>query len=195
MSVSKGIHLSIMAPLTNKHAFLIILAVLVLGGLVSGLSQSVKHPMFDEQLVDFELCVNAGGVIMESYPGQCRTKDGRIFVQDIGNELEKQDLILSTSPRPGDTVKSPLIAMGQARGYWFFEASFPVYVLNDKEEIIGVSFATADGEWMTEDFVPFSAEVKFDAKGAKKGFVILKKDNPSGLPEHDNELRIPVKFE
>ena len=28
---------------------------------------------------------------------------------------------------------------------------------------------------MTEEFVPFSAEVQFDAKGAKSGFVVLKK--------------------
>ena len=184
-----------MSPLSNKHAFLVILAILVLGGLASGLSQSVKHPMLDVEPVDFDSCVKEGGAIMESYPAQCRTKDGKAFTQDIGNELEKTDLIQSIFPRPGETIKSPLIATGQARGYWFFEASFPIYVLNDKNEIIGVGFATADDEWMTEDFVPFSVEVHFDAKEAKTGFVVLKKDNPSGLPEHDDELRIPVKFE
>ncbi len=184
-----------MTPLSNKHAFLIILAVLVLGGLVSGLSQSVKRPTFGTEVVDFDSCAKAGGVIMESYPAQCRTKNDKMFTQDIGNELEKTDFIQSLFPRPGEIIKSPLIATGQARGYWFFEASFPVYILNDKNEIIGVGFATADDDWMTENFVPFSAEVQFDPKGAKNGFVILKKDNPSGLPEHDDELRIPVKFE
>lgn len=184
-----------MIPMTNKHAFLVILAVLILGGLASGLSQGVKHPMSNIESTDFESCANAGGVIMESYPEQCRTKNGKVFTRDIGNELEKMDLITSAFPRPGDTIKSPLIATGQARGTWFFEASFPVYVLNDTDEIIGVGFAQADDEWMTEDFVPFSAEVRFDPKDAKTGFVVLKKDNPSGLPEHDDELRIPVKFE
>ena len=184
-----------MTPLSNKHTFLIILAVLVLGGLASGLSQSVKHPMFDMGAIDFDSCVAEGNPVMESYPEQCRAKNGKTFARDIGNELEKTDLIMSASPRPGDTITTPLIVIGQARGYWFFEASFPVYVLNDKNEILGVSFATADDEWMTENFVPYSGEVRFDQKGAKSGFVVLKKDNPSGLPEHDDELRIPVKFE
>lgn len=185
-----------MIPMTNKHAFLVILAILILGGLASGLSQGVTHPMFDKMAVtDFESCIAEGGAIMESYPERCKAKDGKIFARDIGNELEKTDLITSAFPRPGDTIKSPLIAVGEARGYWFFEASFPVYIMNDANEMLGVGFATADDEWMTENFVPFSAEVHFDPKGAKKGFVILKKDNPSGLPEHDDELRIPVKFE
>ena len=184
-----------MTPLTTKHAFLLILAVLILGGLTSGLSRSVERPTYGAAAVDFETCITAGGTIMESYPERCATKDGKTFTRDIGNELEKIDLIVSAFPRPGDMIKSPLIVTGKARGYWFFEASFPAYVLNDKNEMIGVGFATADDEWMTENFVPFSAEVQFDAKGAKNGFVILKKDNPSGLPEHDDELRIPVNFE
>ena len=184
-----------MAPLSNKHAFLIILAVLVLGGLVSGLSRGVKKPDMRSSVSDFDSCAKAGGAILESYPERCVAKDGKTFTRDIGNELEKIDLITSAFPRAGDIIKSPLIAIGQARGHWFFEASFPVYVLNDKNEIIGVGFATADDDWMTEQFVPFSAEVQFDAKGAKSGFVILKKDNPSGLPENDDALRIPVKFE
>ena len=184
-----------MQIITNKHAFLLILAILIVGGLASGLSQSVKRPSFGVPVTDFESCIAEGGTVMESYPEQCRTRSGEVFVRDIGNGLEKSDLIQSTFPRPGEIIESPLIATGQARGYWFFEASFPVYIINDANEMLGVGFATADDEWMTEDFVPFSAEVQFDPKGAKKGFVILKKDNPSGLPEHDDSLRIPVRFE
>jgi len=184
-----------MSPLSNKHAFLFILAALIIGGLVSSLSQSVKRDDINSSIDSFESCVDAGGAIMESYPEQCRISGGKSFTRDIGNELEKIELIISAFPRPGNMIKSPLIATGQARGYWFFEASFPVYVLNNRNQVIGVGFATADDEWMTENFVPFSAEVQFDSKGAKNGFVILKKDNPSGLSEHDDELRIPVKFE
>lgn len=34
----------------------------------------------------FEECAAAGNPVMESYPRQCRTTDGRIFVEEIANE-------------------------------------------------------------------------------------------------------------
>ncbi|PIR84076.1 hypothetical protein COU18_01590 [Candidatus Kaiserbacteria bacterium CG10_big_fil_rev_8_21_14_0_10_51_14] len=35
---------------------------------------------------NFEECAAAGNPIMESYPEQCRTPDGRTFVRDISND-------------------------------------------------------------------------------------------------------------
>jgi hypothetical protein len=49
---------------------------------------------------------------------------------------------------------------------------------------------------MTADFVPFTATLNFTKPSyGNNGFLILKKDNPSGLPEHDDALEIQVKFE
>ena len=142
----------------------------------------------------FEECAALGNPIMESYPEQCRTADGRSFTRDIGNELEKRDLIMVDSPRPGETVKSPLTITGQARGTWFFEASFPVRLLDEKGQVLGQGIAQAQSDWMTEEFVPFMAVLEFSTPTTMRGNLILKKDNPSGLPEHDDELRIPVRF-
>ena len=52
---------------------------------------------------------------------------------------------------------------------------------------------------MTEEFVPFSAVLEFVTPTAgdpelNRGTLILQKDNPSGLPEHDDALEIPVVF-
>jgi hypothetical protein len=47
---------------------------------------------------------------------------------------------------------------------------------------------------MTEDFVPFSAILPFAVSSTPKGRLVLEKDNPSGLPEHADELIIPVYF-
>ena len=44
-------------------------------------------------LNSFEECIGAGYLILESYPRQCKTPDGRTFIEDIGNELEKINLI------------------------------------------------------------------------------------------------------
>lgn len=109
----------------------------------------------------------------------------------------KKDLIVLTSPLPLDAISSPVTLMGQARGYWFFEASFPVSIVDWDGRIIGEGVATADGEWMTEDFVPFTATVDFTLNPTtpyKRGSIILRKDNPSGLPEYDDALEIPITF-
>lgn len=148
------------------------------------------------EITSFEECARRYPV-MESYPEQCRTPDGKSFTRDVGNELEKIDLIRLSSPRPGEVVASPLKVTGEARGYWFFEASFPVYVVNWDGLIIGQGIATAKDDWMTEEFVPFEAIIEFEKPTLypERGALILKKDNPSGLPEHDDALEIPVRFE
>lgn len=115
---------------------------------------------------------------------------------------EKSDFIKLESPTPYATITSPLTVQGEARGNWYFEASFPVILVNWDGLIIAQGIAIADGEWMTTEFVPFTATLEFTTdfppnaqEFMKKGALILKKDNPSGLPEHDDALEIPIVFE
>lgn len=107
---------------------------------------------------------------------------------------EKAGLIKATSPLPNQKITSPLLISGEARGYWFFEASFPAKLLDEDGSQLAVMPVQAQGEWMTENFVPFRAKLIFPKPKGKQGILILQKDNPSGLPEHDDELRIPVRF-
>lgn len=114
--------------------------------------------------------------------------------EPIGNEQEKIDLIQVESPRPNTEISSPIIIKGKARGTWFFEGSFPIKLLDDKNVVIANTIAKADGEWMTQNFVPFTAILPFSSSGAKKGKLILQKDNPSALPENEDFLEIPLRF-
>lgn len=146
------------------------------------------------EITSFEECVEAGNLVMESYPRQCRSKEG-LFVENIGNEMEKASLIRLDDPRPNQQITSPLKISGQARGTWFFEGSFPVVLTDWDGLIIAEGYAQAQGEWMTEDFVPFSAELNFTMPDySDKGALMLQKDNPSGLPENDDALEVPVQF-
>lgn len=169
--------------------FLVIIVVAVIGFLwwqYTGPEEPITVTNFDE-------CVDAGNPVMESYPRQCRADD-RTFVENIGNELEKTDLIRINNPRPNQLIESPLEINGEARGYWFFEADFPVKLLDGNGEEIGIAIAQTFLPWMTEDFVPFEAILEFEAPATNMGELILVKDNPSGLPEHSDQLRVPVKF-
>ncbi len=104
------------------------------------------------------------------------------------------DLIELRTPLPNAIVQTPLTLEGRARGPWFFEASFPVYLIDADGDTIAVIPAQAEGEWMTREFVPFKVTLTFTPPASQTGTLILAKDNPSGLPEHAAELRVPIRF-
>jgi hypothetical protein len=103
------------------------------------------------------------------------------------------DMIQVDGPQENAVVDSPLIITGKARGTWYFEASFPVKLYDDEGNLLAQGPAQAQGEWMTEDFVPFSAQLTF-VTTAENGVLVLEKDNPSGLPENAASISIPVQF-
>jgi hypothetical protein len=181
----------------NKTLMLItVLVAAIIVGVVVWLQRAgdidIQLPIAPE-ITNFEECVAAGYPVAESYPRQCITEDAT-FIEDIGNELEKTDLIIINNPRPNQLVTSPLEISGQARGTWYFEADFPVYLYDAEGNELAVAPATAQGEWMTEDFVPYNTTLTFEIPDTETGELVLEKSNPSGLPEHADELRIPVRF-
>ncbi len=161
------------------------------------LDEPIELIVSDVEINNFNDCVKEGNPVMESYPRQCRSLDGRLFVEDIGNINEKNDLIQLNYPLPNQEISSPLEISGTARGLWYFEADFPVVLLNSQGDIISQGIATAQDDWMTEEFVPFTATLSFDISESEKGQegrLIFKKDNPSGLAEHEDSLEFPVIF-
>lgn len=113
------------------------------------------------------------------------------------NIVRYKDLISVFSPMKNQIVKSPLIVKGEARGNWYFEASFPVKLLDSNSNVVAISNAQTQGEWMTTEYVPFltTLDFTFTQLSTAAGFLVLEKNNPSGLPENADELRIPVFFE
>jgi hypothetical protein len=106
----------------------------------------------------------------------------------------KEDIIVVDYPKPNDLVTSPLVVTGKARGTWYFESSFPVTLTFGTNTSEIQTYATAQGEWMTEEFVPFTVTIEFSQPAATKGILTLTKDNPSDLRELDDSISIPVRF-
>jgi hypothetical protein len=98
------------------------------------------------------------------------------------------------SVKAGQEITSPLLVEGEARGTWFFEANFPIKITDENGNVLGSSYVQAQSDWMTEDFVPFKGEINFATNTGGNGFLVLKEDNPSGLPAYDREVKIPVTF-
>ena len=111
-------------------------------------------------ITNFEECAKKYPV-MESYPSVCVTPDGKRFTDNIGNEFTLIDSITVSSPRPGYKVSSPVVIQGEARGYWFFEGQMNVEFRDVTGKILGEGAVTADSDWLTEEFVPFSGILNY----------------------------------
>lgn len=109
---------------------------------------------------------------------------------------ETDDLRIE-APLMHEVVSSPLTIKGKVRGYWMFEAIFDIRL----EDMDGRELATAPGvatdSWMTEDFVPFEAEMEFIPGNATEGKIIFLEAFPAGGLEGNTERRtfeMPVRF-
>lgn len=114
---------------------------------------------------------------------------------DIEGKIPKDaQMIIVDKPKANETIESPLKIEGMARGPWFFEASFPIRLLDPDGNELAVAIATALSDWMTTSFVPFEATLEFDPGNLSEGSLVFEKDNPSGLPENDQSFVLPVFF-
>lgn len=103
-------------------------------------------------------------------------------------------LINVSNPIVNQLVSSPLTISGEARGTWYFEATFPVQLFDATGKKIAEGSATAQDDWMTTEFVPFTVTLSFSKPSTPTGKLVLHKSNPSDLPENDDQIEIPVKF-
>jgi glucose/arabinose dehydrogenase len=95
----------------------------------------------------------------------------------------------------GSSISSPLEVSGSAPGPWFFEANLPLRLEDSEERVISQGHAIAQGEWMTTGQVNFTGKIEYKIPRDMDGFLVIAKDNPSGLPENNDERRIPVRLQ
>ena len=106
---------------------------------------------------------------------------------------QDKTLAIIEEPKANSVISSPLVVKGEAPGAWYFEASFPVKLLDDKGNLIVAAPATAQSDPLTVDFVPYKTLLEFTTT-ATSGYLVLTNDNPSGLIENELSVKIPVTF-
>lgn len=188
----------------KKYHFVILyiiiigLIALVISSRDEWFSGESTQPTQTKTATNFDECVDLGFPIQESYPRRCATPEGQTFTEEINEpvipEVPTNPKIRVESPEVNDNINSPVTIKGEARGNWYFEASFPIALYDSNNTLLAEAPAQAQGEWMTEDFVPFELTLVFPKPTTTSGKLVLKKDNPSGLPEHDEQIEIPVLF-
>ncbi|WP_339647422.1 Gmad2 immunoglobulin-like domain-containing protein [uncultured Salegentibacter sp.] len=117
------------------------------------------------------------------------------FRKNAEERKELSDLIKVEKPAVNTLINSPIQISGEARGTWFFEAEAPVRLVDKNYITLAETSIKAKGEWMTNDFVPFSTELSFgNFPEDEKGYLIFEKANASGKPELDRKFTLPVRF-
>lgn len=190
----------------NKILAWFMLAVIIIAALIS-LELTVYFEQKNQPIatstqitiMSFDDCAKAEYPIMESYPRQCKTPDGRTFVEEL--PPTKPTYINATSgvisvetPSPDSVTGKEFEVRGVARG-WYFEGSFPVEILDMNGKVLVAVPAQAQSDWMTSNPVRFIAKIKVPMTYIGKATIVLKKDNPSGLPEHDASMSFPITIE
>src|SRR3989338_1648514 len=149
----------------------------------------------------FERCLSLGFPVAESSPRQCKA-GSRSFTEILETPENESSLPAVSSdgriridlPAQNALIESPLRVSGEAKGSWYFEGTFPVRLLDANGSVLAAFPVAAKGEWMTPEFVPFEGELKFATPKTKTGILVLSKDNPSGLAEHDAFVSIQLRF-
>jgi len=116
-----------------------------------------------------------------------------VRVWPTGNRIS--DRVVVATPMPGATLVSPAVVRGQARGGWFFEGEITLQLLDGERNVLARGFATAQANWMTNDFVPFEGTLTFESRpGVTEGVLVVKNNNPSDNRDLDEAMEIPVVF-
>ena len=116
------------------------------------------------------------------------------FIVPVEPEAGKE-MIRVDSPRPNQAITSPLEIRGEARGNWFFEASFPYTLEDSRGKVLSQGSIETSESWMTEDFVSFSKQIEFESTDSREAVLILEKANPSGLEENAQSKEIELRLE
>ncbi|MDQ5901566.1 MAG: hypothetical protein QG580_281 [Patescibacteria group bacterium] len=156
-------------------------------------------------IVAFGVTVSLMGILKNKI-GNSHIENNDLIINDSESEVAPQDSpielislkgvkIFIDKPSASEAVMQSLVLKGRAPGNWFFEANAPVVVTNWDGLIIGEGYVMTEEDWMTTDYVPFSGSINFtNTEYGDYGFVIFKKDNPSGESQFDDSVEFKVLF-
>ena len=133
-----------------------------------------------------------------------RPQEGYVRPAALSQASTSSDTAPSTTPmvsESGVEVDAPLqnqhaghtfTVSGKAPGPWFFEAQFPMMVRAQNGTVVGRATAKAKGNWQTTGTVAFETVMQIDATYNGPATLVLLKDNPSGLPQNDDSVEVPI---
>ncbi|MEK7091933.1 MAG: Gmad2 immunoglobulin-like domain-containing protein [Patescibacteria group bacterium] len=145
-------------------------------------------------ITDFSACQKAGRPVIDTYPRTCQGVNDKTYTEVVDEKDLNTDPVIF-SPDLSRPVTSPLSIQGEARGFWFFERQFKVRLLDDKGQEIATGTAKTKSPALTVEFITFNITLTFKKPGAKMGFLVLEKANPTGLASQSRQVQLPILFQ
>jgi hypothetical protein len=99
--------------------------------------------------------------------------------------LAKQSEVTLNAPVEGAQVESPLEVSGVAPNNWFFEAVFPLKLVDKDGKVLAEAPARPETDWMVEGPVNFTATLEFAVTEDTPATLVLEED----MPREDAEPR------
>lgn len=169
----------------HKARWVIILTVLIAAGLAVGTylwSSQDKATNSNDDVNNSSQSVQAGD------DSQLKTRQ---YKSDKGVTIEIDNWADNRS------ISTPLTITGRVPGNWSSEGRFPVAAVYQGDIGMPGAVAHIQGDWMTEDMVPFEVELRFNEIDDMSGEVTiaLRKANPSGLAENDDSLVLRAQLD
>lgn len=118
----------------------------------------------------------------------------KIYTSKKGNKVTVNENV------EGMKISSPLTLTGKIPTNWVFEAVFWVWLYTSSWEVIKQHYGTAniwdENQEVILPEVDFVVDFEYDANQYEwvSWYIELRNDNPSGLPENEDNIRIPVTF-
>lgn len=106
--------------------------------------------------------------------------------------LGNKDDLVHFSILPGQKVSGMVSYAGSVKNAYFFEANILINVLDANKNLLKGGYAMATTDWMTVEPVVFSGSIDFTGLPKGPAYIEIHNDNPSGLPENDKNILIPV---
>jgi hypothetical protein len=154
---------------------IIILIVIFLLSLIFDWGRVDNAPIFSQNISATD---TASGAAINGQNYSSTASDTSIIINNIINNQE---------------VSNPITIEGSAEGNWFFEATFPVKLIDPDGNIISSTTARADTDWATTTFVNFTATLEYEkSTSTDRALIVLSNDNPSGDPAFSKSIFIPV---
>lgn len=89
----------------NKKIIFIAIGLIIVAGLIFGLYSGKE---IKKEILNFDECVSAGNIILETYPAQCKDSKGNIFIEDIKRDENKIEII--------ERIKSDSLGLSGKKG-------------------------------------------------------------------------------
>ncbi|MBT4385057.1 hypothetical protein HOD30_04910 [Candidatus Peregrinibacteria bacterium] len=125
-------------------------------------------------------------------PAKNRKKRVKPEPVEVVENIEVDNEVNVSVPASGAEVSSPFLVSGTAPGFWYIEAQIILELRDADGKMLDYKSVMTYDDWMIEEAVSFDGELSFEVSETTNATIVVRRENVSGLPEHEMSFEMPV---